>query len=159
MSGPVSGSFKQAHQAPLNLLTVPKPTILLVHGGWTGPETFSKIIVLLESKGYSTYAPTLPSAGTIPALPNFNEDVDTIRNIVRCLIDSGKEVVIVMHSYGAIPGCEAMRDLKTKKMHSGELGGGVIKLVFLAGLVVPVGGSTWKSEKGEVPIPGFVYQV
>ena len=159
MSGSFSSSFKQAYRALLKLSPAPKPTILLVHGGWTGPEQFSKIIVLLESKGYPTCAPTLPSVGTVPALQNFDEDVETIRNAARSLIDSGKEVAIIMHSYGAIPGCEAMRDLKTKKMHSGEPGGGVVKMIFLAGLVVPVGGSTWKSEKGEAPIPGFVYQV
>ena len=139
--------------------TEPKPSIVLVHGGWNGPEVFSHVIVLLESRGYSTFAPTLPSAGAIPALSDFNEDVHVIRHAVQSLIDTGKEVVLVMHSYGAIPGCEAMRDIKVKKMHDKESGGGVIKLVFLAGLVVPVGGSTWKAEKGEVPIPGFAYKV
>ena len=113
----------------------------------------------LEKAGYSVFAPILPSSGTVPALPDFNEDVKVIRHAVESMIVAGKDVVVVMHSYGAIPGCEALRDLKVKEINSLDATGGIVKLVFLAGMLVPVGGSTWSTKKGNEAIPGFSFAV
>lgn len=138
-----------------------RPTIILVHGGWQGPSTFSLLVPRLEKAGYSVFAPTLPSANTKPALPSFDEDVKIVHNVIQSVIDTGKEVVVVMHSYGAVVGCEALRGVKVKDLvkplqNNDDLEtGGVLKMVFLSGLVLPVGGSTWKAEKGNDPIPGF----
>ena len=152
-----------------------RPTIILVHGGWQGPEVYGQLVSLLEKAHYSVFCPKLPSAGTIPATPSFDEDVKSIRNAVGSVIETGKEVVVVMHSYGAVPGCEALKGLKVKappvlgggltwKTNASEFEnqdsmGGIVKLVFLAAMVLPVGGSTWSSRKGNVPIEGFGYKV
>ena len=136
-----------------------RPTIILVHGGWQGPGFFLKVVPRLEKAGYSVFAPNLPSSGTAPALPDFSEDVKVIRHAVESTIETGKEVVVVMHSYGAIPGCEALRGLKIKQMGCRDDAGGIIKLVFLTGMLVPLGGSTWSSKKGNAAIPGFSFAV
>ena len=142
-----------------------RPTIILVHGGWQGPSTFSLLVPRLEKAGYSVFAPTLPSAATKPALPNFDEDVKIVHNAIQSVVDTGKEVIVVMHSYGAVVGCEALRGVRVKDMieplqiNDDLEAGGVIKLVFLCGLVLPIGGSTWKAEKGNDPIPGFAFAV
>ncbi|KAA6411149.1 MAG: hypothetical protein FRX48_05461 [Lasallia pustulata] len=119
-----------------------RPTIILVHGGWQGPSSFSLLVPRLEKAGYSVFAPTLPSAATKPALPSFDEDVKIVHNALQSVVDTGKEVIVVMHSYGAVS-------------HDDLEAGGVVKLVFLCGMVLPVGGSTWKAEKGNDPVPGF----
>ena len=140
---------------------VSRPTIILVHGSWQSPEVFTFLIPRLEKAGYSVFAPSLPSSGANPPLKNFDEDVKVIRSTVRSVLDSGKDVVIVMHSYGAIPGCEALKGLKDEggppaqgRYNSGK----VLKLAFLAAMVVPVGQSTWKAERGE-SFPGFECKV
>ena len=136
-----------------------RPTIVAIHGGWQGPEAFSLLIPRLERAGYSVYAPALPSAGTIPALPNFDKDVEVVQHAVKSTIETGKDVILVMHSYGAVPGCEALQYLANTEEISKESGtpskGRILKLVFLAGMVLPVGGSTWASQKGNEAIPGF----
>ncbi|SLM41220.1 Alpha/Beta hydrolase fold [Lasallia pustulata] len=138
-----------------------RPTIILVHGGWQGPSSFSLLVPRLEKAGYSVFAPTLPSAATEPALPSFDEDVKIVHNALQSVVDTGKKVIVVMHSYGAVVGCEALRGVKVKDLteplqSNDDLeAGGVVKLVFLCGMVLPVGGSIWKTEKGNDPVPGF----
>jgi pimeloyl-ACP methyl ester carboxylesterase len=138
------------------------PTIVLVHGGWIGPETFSRVIPRLERAGYSVFAPRLPSSGSRPALASFDEDVQVIRHTVQSLVNSGKDVVLVMHSYGAVPSCEAMKYFDKQEHNEAGVGdyrkGRVIKLVFLTAMVLPVGGSTRASEKGDI-VPGFECKV
>ena len=139
-----------------------RPTIILIHGGWQGPEIFSLIIPRLEKAGYSVFAPSLPSSGTVPAVSSFDEDVKVIHHAVSSMVETGKDVILVMHSYGALPGCEALKDMKVKKngikMENGPGEGVVIKLVFLAGLIVAEGGSTEKPGTGD-SVPGFGYTV
>lgn len=136
-----------------------RPTVVLIHGGWQGPDFWSLVVPRLEKAGYSVFAPVLPSSGTSPALPNFDEDVKIIRHSVKSLLDSGKDVILVMHSYGAVPGCEAFKDLGTKEdmqnQHIQYGQGRVLKLVFLTAMVLPVGGSTWDAKKGLTAVPGF----
>ena len=150
--------------------TIIRPTLILIHGGWQSPETFLKIIPGLEKAGYSVFAPRLPSSGTTGS---FEEDVKIIRHTIDSVIETGKEVVLVMHSYGGVVGCEAMNKVKVKEkpnmlqtpqdedqsLEDRARNGGVIKLVFIAAMLLPVGGSVWPSKRGNSPIPGFSYKV
>jgi len=159
MTVPVSPKFAQVAHLIMEGGHIIRPTVVLIHGGWQGPECWSLLVPRLEKAGYSVYAPVLPSLGTSPASPNFNEDVQVIRHSVKSLLDSGKDVILVMHSYGAVPGCEAFKDLGTKEdmqlHHIKHKKGRVVKLVFLTAMVLPVGGSTWDAKKGLTPVPGF----
>ena len=147
--------------SPQPRLWISRPTIILVHGSWQSPEVFTFLISRLEKAGYSVFAPSLPSSGANPPLKNFDEDVKVIRSTIKSVLDAGKDVVIVMHSYGAIPGCEALKGLKDEGVPLAQgrhNTGKVLKLAFLAAMVVPVGGSTWKAERGE-SFPGFECKV
>ncbi|KAI4147054.1 MAG: hypothetical protein L6R39_003254, partial [Caloplaca ligustica] len=74
--------------------TPSRPTIILVHGGWQGPETFSLLIPLLENAGYSVFAVALPSSHAVPAIPDFGPDVAAVRSAVTSTLDTGKDVVL-----------------------------------------------------------------
>ena len=136
---------------------------MAIHGGWQGPETFSLLIPRLEKAGYSVFAPALPSAGTSPALSNFDKDVEVVQHALKSIIETGKDVILVMHSYGAVPGCEALKcfdnNEKTGRQSEAFSKGRMLKLVFLSGMVLPVGGSTWALQKGNEAIPGFYCEV
>lgn len=142
-----------------------RPTIILVHGRWQGPETYSLIVPGLEKAGYSVFVITLPSAGTEPAVPDFSSDVATIRDAVASTLAVGKDVVLVMHSYGAVVGCEAMKGMKLDKASmimeaDGAFKvGRVIKLAFIAGLLFPEGKATWDADRGDIAVSGFDCQV
>ncbi|KAL8743198.1 MAG: hypothetical protein Q9184_008143 [Pyrenodesmia sp. 2 TL-2023] len=148
-------------KTPAQQPTTPRPTIILVHGGWQGPETFSLLIPLLELASYSIFAVTLPSSGTVPAVADFSLDVAAVRNAVSSTIATGKDVLLVLHSYGAVVGCEALKGIKvdeaTRVVESeGQLRvGRVVKVAFIAGLLFPEGKATLPMSKGTEATAGF----
>ncbi|MCJ1400809.1 hypothetical protein MMC11_004017 [Xylographa trunciseda] len=136
--------------------------IVLVHGGWAGPDVFSLIKPRLEKAGYIVLTPSLPSAGHRPALPSFDEDVAAVRCALKSLIDTGKQIILVMHSYGAVPGCEALKGLgagyETTTGTDRHEKGHVVKLVFMAAMVIPMGTSTYHPKHAGLPVPGFEHK-
>ncbi|KGY14621.1 hypothetical protein PABG_12491 [Paracoccidioides brasiliensis Pb03] len=87
----------------------PKPTIALIHGAWQSPSVWTFVTPLLEKAGYSVYPIPLKSPGMVPASPDFSCDVDVIGSGIEAILDTGKDVVVVMHSYAAVVGCEALK--------------------------------------------------
>ena len=128
-----------------------------------GPEVFSVIKPRLEKAGYIVLTPSLPSSGHRPALPSFEDDVAAIRGAVKSLIDTGKRILLVMHSYGAVPGCEALKGLgagcETTTRTDRNEKGYVVKLVFIAAMTIPMGTSTYHPKNAGVPVPGFDHEV
>ncbi|MCJ1437157.1 hypothetical protein MMC27_006542 [Xylographa pallens] len=136
--------------------------VVLVHGGWVGPEVFSLIKPRLEKAGYFVLTPSLPSSGHRPALPSFDDDVAAVRCAIKTLIDTGKRIVLVMHSYGAVPGCEALKGLgaghETTTRTDRDEKGYIVKLVFIAAMTIPMGTSTYHPKNVGLPVPGFVHE-
>lgn len=118
-----------------------KPHIVLIPGAWHTAACYDLIIPLLEEAGYATTALTLPSVGAEPPVTSTDEDAVFIHSAVSDLADAGKDVVIVMHSYGAIPGSDAMRGLLKNETSGERLEGGVVALVYLCAWMVPEGKS------------------
>ncbi|EDN05207.1 hypothetical protein I7I51_05814 [Histoplasma capsulatum] len=104
-----------------------KPTILLVHGGWQSPSVWTFVMPLLEKAGYSVCPVLLKSPGMAPAAFDFSCDVDAIRSSVEAVLECGKDAVVVMHSYAAIAGCEALKTFHAEMKgyaHGGDGGDG-----------------------------------
>ncbi|MCJ1312695.1 hypothetical protein MMC25_006371 [Agyrium rufum] len=92
--------------------TKTRPEILFVPGAWHVAEHFSPVVAALEGRGYVARAVTLPSVGAERPLSSRDQDVAAIRNAVSQLVeDESKEVVLVLHSYGGMPGSESLRGL------------------------------------------------
>jgi pimeloyl-ACP methyl ester carboxylesterase len=68
----------------------PRPTIVLVHGGWADSSGWNDEIASLQKKGYPVIAPANPLRG-------LASDADYVRSVLRT-IDG--PVVLVGHSYG-----------------------------------------------------------
>jgi pimeloyl-ACP methyl ester carboxylesterase len=68
----------------------PKPTIVLVHGGWADSSGWNDEIAALHEMGYPVIAPANPLRG-------LTSDADYIRSVLRT-IDG--PIVLVGHSYG-----------------------------------------------------------
>lgn len=70
--------------------------------------------------------------------------MSAVPTVTTAEIVNGKDVVMIMHSHGAVVGCEALKGMTTKKRarynnHFGISAGGVVRLIFTAGMVLPVG--------------------
>lgn len=67
-----------------------KPNIMLVHGAWADGSCWSKVVLLLQAKGYTVTAAQIP-------LLSLENDVEITR---RLLVDQPEPTVLVGHSYG-----------------------------------------------------------
>lgn len=73
------------------------------------------------------------------------DDADVIKRSVEAVTATGKEVVVVCHSYGGTPTTQALAGIK----------GGVKRVVYLAAIVPRVGESNndaMTGTKGEMPV-------
>lgn len=103
------------------------PAIVLVQGSFQLPEVYHKLADALRALGYEVHQPTLPSL-TEPELASktIGDDASAVRFQVQTLVDEGKTVVVVMHSYGGLVGSEAvLKDLSFDQRKSNGLSGGV----------------------------------
>jgi pimeloyl-ACP methyl ester carboxylesterase len=69
-----------------------RPTIVLVHGAFSGPSAWDEVVAGLQKDGYSTVAPTL-------GLASIDGDVAIVRSALDGI--SGDKI-LVGHSYGGI---------------------------------------------------------
>ena len=121
-----------------------KPTIVLIHGGWHIPSTYSKFTNSLKSAGYEVHVPRLPSMNEArPPNTDLTTDTELIRGYVESLVDAGRSIIAIMHSYGGQVGTNALYGLGLKsRSQSGEsLSGGVIQLIYMCAFALPEGGS------------------
>lgn len=127
------------------------PVVVLVPGAWHTGQAYDLLTSPIREKGYEPFPIQLPSVGISPGLPDFSADVAAIRAHVTKIMDQeNRDVVLVMHSYGGVPGTEAMKGLSKKERKAAGKGTGVVALVYIASLVPgkgfncsdPLGGET-----------------
>ena len=132
------------------------PTLLLVQGSFQIPQVYESLVLGLEGCGYRTVHPRLPSCSDTenPDFPKRTlvDDATAIRTELDRLIEhEGKDVVVIMHSYGGLVGSEAVTEefSRVKRKEKG-LPGGVIHLFYYAAFVLEEGQSVL-SAFGESP--------
>lgn len=124
------------------------PTILIIPSLLHTPAHYGPLCWYLETQGYpSSFALLLPSSIRHESSNSSNgmaEDVASIRRVLEELVIKNEEdAVVVMHGYGAVPGCQAVTaDLgREARVKMGKSGGGVTGLVLIGGWLVEEGES------------------
>ncbi|KAK8081123.1 hypothetical protein PG997_008941 [Apiospora hydei] len=158
-----------------------KPTIVFGPGAWHMARCFDTIRAALQAQGWATEAVEYPSVveadkhaealrtGDVDAkgLPGLDADAAATRDVLRRLCDEGKEVVLVVHSYGGLVGANALgapadcnapggstqpasevEKFGFKHRRAAGQPGGVVMYVYLAAFVTPVGGSIYNMLGG-----------
>lgn len=118
-----------------------QPVFVLAPGAWHGPECFRIVQDKLQAKGYETRAVTYPSVGAEPPNKGLADDAAALRAEIQALADQGRQVIVVVHSYGGLVGAEATQGLGFKQRKANGKTGGVTLLVYLSAFVTPKGGS------------------
>ena len=121
-----------------------KPTIVLIHGGWHVPSTYLKFTSSLQSAGYEVHVPRLPSMNEArPPTTGLVDDTALIRAYVESLVDAGRTVIAIMHSYGGQVGTNALHGLglSTRNHHTQGQSCGVAHLIYMCAFALPEGGS------------------
>lgn len=89
-------------------MTMAKPTIVLLPGAWHSPAHYDKLRALLKDHGYETEAVALATVDPKePATTDCDSDVEVISAAIRKVLSSGRDAVLVTHSYSGIPGQSA----------------------------------------------------
>ncbi|KAL3470984.1 alpha/beta-hydrolase [Aspergillus californicus] len=132
-------------------------TILFIPGAWHSPECFTKLLAPLAEAGYTTELVHLPSLN--PSTPHtdfFAEDVTHIRTRIEAAASTGHQIILFVHSYGGIPGSEAVRglDYRTRQATLKTQPGGVTHIFYCCSFLIPEGSSLISAIWGE-DLPWF----
>lgn len=118
-----------------------RPTIVFAPGAWHTPDCFDIPREELHKRGWETEAVAYPSVGAEPPTKGLADDAAALRSTLERLADAGREIVLVVHSYGGLVGQNALEGLGCKQRQAGGKKGGVIIFVYLAAFVAPKGAS------------------
>ncbi|KAK1656968.1 Alpha/beta hydrolase fold-1 [Colletotrichum godetiae] len=129
-----------------------KPTFVLAPGAWHRETCYSPAQRILESRGYPVKAVRYPSVGAEPPTKGINDDANAVRVVLQKLVDEGKEIVLVVHSYGGLVGANAVEGLGYKERMKEGKKGGVITFVYLSAFVVPKGKCMKEMLGGDFPL-------
>ncbi|EHK23860.1 uncharacterized protein TRIVIDRAFT_147410 [Trichoderma virens Gv29-8] len=112
-----------------------KPHILLIPGAWHPGSTLDTFVRSLEAAGFSAEAVSLRSVGT--AGISVQDDEAQVKAVLTLLVDEGRNVLIVAHSYGGMvtSGLVANPGLDKRSREALGLQGGVVGIVYLAALM------------------------
>lgn len=77
----------------------------------------------------------------------MTEDVAHMRETYVSLIESGKEIVPVFHSYAGFPGSTAIQGLTKKDRQSQGKSGGILGVIYMAAFI-PQPGVSLKANIG-----------
>ncbi len=82
--------------------------LVLIPGAWHSPAHYQKLRDVLTRHGYETEAVALATVDPgDPANADADTDAEVISAAIKKVISSGKDVVLVTHSYSGIPGQSA----------------------------------------------------
>ena len=117
-----------------------KPTIFLVHGAWHGPECWKFVVPKLEAQGYKCIAPQMIFANQ--ALPTIKLAIDQAQEIIEGEVSQGRDVVVVVHSFGGAVGGSAVNGYTEKNPAKLKQGWGkVIGLCYVCAFMPAAGKS------------------
>ena len=126
------------------LRTAVKPSLIIIPGNFSLPRFWSTIQKSVQDRGYPVEVVGLKSSREEPIdpAPGLADDVKEASLVLNRHIDQGKDVVLLMHSYGGMVGTEATRGLSRIEREKDGSKGGIIRMVFLASIFAPPGRST-----------------
>ena len=105
------------------------------------------LIEHLSSHSYPSIALDLPT-GSAPD-KNLYDDIRYITSYLEEFVShEGKEVIIVLHSYGGLPGSSAARSFVKKEQADKGKEGGVIGVIYMSAWALPAGKTIMDAMEG-----------
>nr|RBQ93659.1 hypothetical protein FVER53263_13624 [Fusarium verticillioides] len=138
-----------------------QPVILLVHGAWHRPFHYRLLIQAFQQQDFTVLAPHLASSGYDDSVDGntYHDDVKRIHDAVLPYIDSGRKVIGIGHSYGAIPLTVAIEGHSIAEREQKGQPGGVISVIYVAPTPVLHKGISMYEAAGEHRKTPFFHDV
>lgn len=133
-----------------------KPVIVFVPGSWHGPETWDKLTTSLEAQQYRCVSAELPTAQSNLAA-TLSDDIGIVCRAIETETTRGRDVVVVVHSYGGVVGPSAIKGLtRPKEAESSSptecsTFGQIIGVVMIASGFMPTGVGFLEAAGGTPP--------
>lgn len=83
------------------------------------------------------------------------DDATAIQKVTSKLADDGHQIILVMHSYGGIPGTESAKGLSWEIRRAEGQPGGIVALVYVSAYLIKEGMSVM-SVAGDTEWPTFL---
>ncbi|KAF1812901.1 hypothetical protein P152DRAFT_507219 [Eremomyces bilateralis CBS 781.70] len=87
-----------------------RPVLVFVSEAWHGPTIWNRVVPDLENQRYRCISVALPTTFGDPSA-DFADDVQAVQNDIIAETRTGRNIVVVVHSYGGVVGQSAIRDL------------------------------------------------
>ncbi|KAL8836172.1 MAG: hypothetical protein Q9170_003025 [Blastenia crenularia] len=114
-----------------------RPILAVIPAAWHSPVHYSAYIDQLRFAGYISVTGRLPSCDSSnPRAQTVATDATFIRQrLLLPVIEAGKEVVVIMHSYSGGPGSVAAKGLSVPERRAAGKAGGVIGLIYISAFI------------------------
>ncbi|KAL6810286.1 hypothetical protein V8C43DRAFT_328175 [Trichoderma afarasin] len=119
------------------------PTIVGVTGMWHPGSCFDDLAAVFEKRGYPFVSQDAPGIlSEDPINSTVDMDAESLRqNILLPLLAEGKDIILLMHSYGGVYGSAAVHGLSRKEREKAGQEGGIVGLVYVTAVTPAVGKS------------------
>lgn len=136
-------------------MTPDRATIVWVPGLLYTPAHYTPIIAALAALPDPIPSLSIPMPNYGPGAPSAlpYDDLTLVRATCSDLVDAGKDVILIGHSYSGVPVCQAVRGLERSLRQKEGKAGGIVRVVFIAAFLLPDGMSTMQYSGGRLPPP------
>lgn len=124
-----------------------KPIFVVFPGSFHLQNCLQPLISELEVQGYESKSATLSTTDSKDG--TIEDDVNMMRSILVPLIDQGRKVVLVLHSYAGFPGSIAIQGLSKSEIQVKGSSGGLIGIVYMCAFVPHEGASVLDALGGK----------
>lgn len=138
-----------------------KPIIVLVPGAWHQPAHYKSLVTALQESKFEVCTKKLPSVGSQkPFEQSVANDASFIETeLLLPLANAGKDIILLMHSYGGCPGADAAKGLSKSERKAAGKQGGIVGLIFMCAFVAAEGDSLKSKLPGQVYDPWVIENV
>ncbi|KAJ4142078.1 hypothetical protein NW754_014869 [Fusarium falciforme] len=104
----------------------------------------------LTERGFTVIQPRNASVGQVSDIKGKThlDDVVAIHEAMESPLNDGKEIIVVCHSYGGIPGSAAVQGYQIHERRDKGLKGGIKHIVYVASFALPARGLSLKTAIG-----------
>lgn len=129
------------------------PTLVLVPGAFGTPAGYNKLSPYFDQAGLPTVPGPYPSCNPAdPSSATALKDIESLRqNVLLPLIEQGKDVIILAHSYGGVVAGGAAKGLDEPTRRSQGYAAGVIGFIYVAGNITLENESLLEAVGGAYP--------
>lgn len=112
----------------------------------------------MREKGFTVVAPQLPTTGTDPQV-DYTDDVEVINRALEPLLEAGKEVVIIAHSFGTLSASHCIEGESVAERKECGMAGGIKSYINVCGFAYPERGRNIIGKHDGFPMQEYYHAV